>query len=101
MHNINVVNLNLATMFQNNVFEHFRFSLMAFLSKMQMHEDPLFFEPSILYIHTKYNITVEQQQLTFNYGMRNPENGDGGKEENDGMLILRIVTVEYPAVWSM
>ena len=68
---------------------------------MQMHEDPFFFEPSILNIRTKYDITVEQRQLAFNYGMCNPESGDDGKEENDGMLVLRIVTVKHPVAWSM
>ena len=57
--------------------------------------DPFFFEPSTLNIHTKYDITVEPRQLAFNYGMCNPESGDDGKEENDGMLVLRIVTVKY------
>jgi hypothetical protein len=33
--------------------------------------------------------------------MRNPESGDDGKEENDGMLVLKIVTVKYPEVWLM
>ena len=87
--------------YQKNVFGLFRFLLMAILSKMQMHEDPFFFEPpSILNIHTKYDIKVERRQLAFNYGMRNPRSGEDGKEENDGMLILRIVTVKYPVVWS-
>ena len=67
-----------------------------------MHEDPFFFEPSILNIRTKFDITVEQRQLAFNYGMHNPESGDDGKEENDdGMLVLMIVTVKHLAVWSM
>ena len=44
-----------------------------------MHEDPFFFKPSTLNIGTKYNITVEQRQLAFNYGMRNPESGDDRK----------------------
>ena len=48
-----------------------------------MHEDPFFFEPStgILNIRTKYDITVEQRQLAFNYGMRNPESGYDEKQE--------------------
>ena len=71
-------------------------SLMAIPSKMQMHEDPFFFKPSILSICTKDDITVEQQQLAFNYVIRNPESGDDGKEENNSMLILRIVAVKYP-----
>jgi hypothetical protein len=56
-----------------------------------MHEVPYFFEPFILNIHTKYDITVlEQRQLVFNYyGMRDPESGNDGKKENDGMLALR------------
>ena len=41
-----------------------------------MHGDPFFFEPSILNVRTKYDITVEQWQLAFNYGMCNPESGD-------------------------
>ena len=57
-----------------------------------MHEDPVFFEPSTLNIHTNYDITVERK-LALNYGMRNPKSGDDGKEENDGMLVLRNVTV--------
>jgi hypothetical protein len=68
---------------------------------MQMHEDPFFFEPSILNIRTKYDIVVEQRQLAFNYGMCNPESGDDVKEENDGMLVLRIVTVKHPVAWSV
>ena len=71
-------------------------------SKMQVHvEDPFFFHASILSIRTKYNIKVEQRQLAFNYGMRNPKSGNDGKEENNGMLVLRIVTVKYLAVWSI
>ena len=62
---------------------------------MQMHEDPFFLEPYILNIRKKYDITVEQLQIAFNYGMCNPESGDDGKEENDGMLVLRIVTVKH------
>ena len=65
------------------------------------HEDPFFFEPSSLNIRTKYDITVEQLQLAFNHGMCNPESGDDGKEENDGMLVLRIVTVKHPVAGSM
>ena len=49
---------------------------------MQMHEDPFFFKPSILNIRTNYGMTVEQWQIAFNYGMRNPESGDDGKEES-------------------
>ena len=79
------------------LFGLFRFLLMAILSKM--HEDPFFFKPSTLNIGTKYNITVEQRQLAFNYGMRNLEHRNDGKEENDGMLVvLRIETIKYPAV---
>lgn len=66
-----------------------------------MHEDPFFFEPSILNIRTKYDITVERLQLAFNYGMCNPESGNDGKEENDGMLVLGIVTIRHPVAWSM
>ena len=66
-----------------------------------LHEDPFFFKPSILNIRTKYDIAVEQRQLTFNHGMRNPESGDDGKEENDGMLVLMIVTIKHPTVCSM
>jgi hypothetical protein len=33
--------------------------------------------------------------------MCNPESGDDGKEENDVMLVLRIVTVKHPVAWSM
>ena len=29
------------------------------------------------------------------------ESGDDGKEENEDVLVLRIVTVKYPVVWSM
>ena len=43
--------------------------------------------------------SVEPRQLALKYGMRIPESGDDGKEENDGMLVLRIVTVKYPSVW--
>ena len=40
--------------------------------------------------HSKYDITVEQRHLAFNYyGMRDPESGNDGKKENDGMLVLR------------
>ena len=53
----------MATKFEKNVFGIFRFSLVAISSKMQMHEDPFFFEPSILNIRTKYDITVEQLKL--------------------------------------
>ena len=67
---------------------------------MQMDKDPFFFEPSILNIRTKYDITLEQQQLAFNYKMRNPESCNGGKEENDGMPFEEIA-VKDPAVWSM
>ena len=64
-----------------------------------MHEDPLFSEPFILKIHTNYDIKVEERQLAFNYGMRNLEHRNDGKEENDGMLVvLRIETIKYPAV---
>ena len=55
---------------------------------MQIHKDPFFFEPSILSIHTKNDIIVEQQQLAFNSGMRNSKSGNDGKEENDGMLVF-------------
>jgi hypothetical protein len=80
----------------------FRFSLKAIYSKMQMHEDPFFFEPSILNIcTTKCDITVGLLQLAFNYGMRNLQSDNGGKEENDRMLVLMIVTIKYPAVWLM
>ena len=48
---------------------------------MQMQEDPIFFEPSILNILTKYDISVEQRQLAWNYGIHNPESGDDGKEK--------------------
>ena len=61
---------------------------MAILSKMYMHENPFFFKPSFLNIHTKYDIKVERRQLAFNYGMRNPRSGEDGKEENDGMLVF-------------
>ena len=44
-------------------FFDFRFSLLAISNKMQMHEEPFFFELSILNIHT--NKTVEQWQLAF------------------------------------
>ena len=67
-------------------------------------EDPFFFEASILNICTKYDITVELRQPAFNYGRRNLESGNGGrkKENEDGMLVLMIVTVRYPAVvWSI
>ena len=101
MYILYIERLKLATTFEKNVFGIFRFSLLAISSKMQMHEDPFFFEPSILNIRTKYDITVEQLQLAFNYGMCNPESGDDGKEENDGMLVLRIVTVKHPVAWSM
>ena len=74
---------------------------MARPSLMHLHEDPFFFKQSILNICTMYDIKVEQRQLEFNYGMRNPESGDDGKEENDGMLVLKIVTVKYPEVWLM
>ena len=33
--------------------------------------------------------------------MEGPVANDDGKEENDGMLVLRNVTVKYSAVWSM
>ena len=101
MYTLYIKRLKLATTFEKTVFGIFRFSLLAISSKMQMHEDPFFFEPSILNIRTKYDITVEQRQLAFNYGMCNPESGDDGKEENDGMLVLRIVTVKHPVAWSM
>ena len=68
---------------------------MARPSLMHLHEDPFFFEQSILNICTMYDRKVEQRQLAFNYGMRNPESGDDGKEENNSMLVLRIVTVKY------
>jgi hypothetical protein len=66
-----------------------------------MHEDPFSFEASILNIRTKHDMTVEQRQLAFNYGMCNPESCDDGKGENNGMLVLKIVTVKHPAVWPM
>ena len=71
--------LKLVITFQKNVFRLFRLPLLLISSKMQMHEDPFFFEPSILNIRTKYDITVEQRQLAFNYGMCNPESGDDRK----------------------
>ena len=74
---------------------------MAISSKMQMHEDPFFFKPSILNICTKYNVKVERRQLAFNYGMCNPKSGDDRKKENNGMKVLRIVTVKHPVAWSM
>ena len=42
--------------------------------------------------HTyKVRYDSEQRQLAFKYEMRNPESGaDDGKEENDGMLVLKI-----------
>ena len=86
----------MGTTFEKNVFGIFRFSLVAISSKMQMHEDPFFLEPYILNIRKKYDITVEQLQLAFNYVMCNPESGDDGKEEDDGMLVLRILTVKHP-----
>ncbi len=58
-----------------------------------------FFEPSVLNIHTKLDVTMELQQLAFDYQLR--KSGDDGKEENDGMLILRIGTNKYWAVLSM
>ena len=81
-------------MYQKNAFGLLRCSLIAISSKMQMHEDPFFFEPSILNIGSKYDIKVEHRQIAFNCGIRNPESGCDEKEENDGtMLVLRIVTV--------
>ena len=48
----------------------------------QMHEVPYFFEPFILNMHEKYDITVEKRQLAFNYyGMRDPERGNDGKKK--------------------
>ena len=91
--------VKLVTTFEKNVFGIFRFSLVAILIKMQMHEDPFFFEPSILNIRTKHDMKVEQRQLillAFNYGMRNPESCNDGKEENVGILVLKIVTVKHP-----
>ena len=67
MYELYVEKLKLATTFETNVFGIFRFSLLDISSKMQMHEDPFFFEPSIPNIRTKYDITVEQRQLAFNY----------------------------------
>ena len=55
----------------------------------------------ILKRRTKYDLRVKQRQLAFKYGMRNPESGDDGKEENEDVLVLRIVTVTYPVLWSM
>ena len=43
-----------------------------------MLEDIFLFQQSILYINTKFDITVEQRQLVFNYGMRNCDSGDDG-----------------------
>ena len=45
-----------------------------------------FFGPSILDMCTKCGIIVEYWQLAFNYGMRIPESGDDGKEENNSVL---------------
>jgi len=40
---------------------------------------------------------VEQWQLACDYGLQNHhDSGDDGKEENNSMLILRIVAVKYP-----
>jgi hypothetical protein len=93
--------LKLAITFQKNLFGIFRFSLLAISIKMQMHEDPFFFEPSILNIRTKHDMKVEQRQLAFNFGMRNPKSCNDGKEENVGMLVLKLVTVKHPVVWPM
>ena len=46
----------------------------------------------------KVRYKVEQWQLAFNYGIRNPKSGDDGKEEYKGMLVLRIATIKYLAV---
>ena len=56
---------------------------------------------SFLNIRTKHDMKVEQRQLAFNYGMRNPESCNDGKEENVGMLVLKTVTVKHPVVWPM
>ena len=93
MYNIYLVNLKLATTYQKNVLGFFDFHLWLSRAKCTrcMHEDPFFFEPSILNIHTKQDIiAIEQRYLAFNYGrIRNPESGNGEEEENDGMLVLR------------
>ena len=62
---------------------------------MQIYDDPF-----STYIQ-KQDITVEQRYLAFNHGMYNCESGDDMKEENDGMLVLRIGTNKYPPVGSM
>ena len=86
----------MATTFEKNAFAIFRFSLVAITSKMQMHKDP-HFSLSIYSQHTyKVRYDSEKRQLAFKYEMRNPESGaDDGKEENDGMLVLKIVTVKH------
>ena len=71
---------------------------MAISSKMQEHDDQFFFEPSILNIGSKYNIKEEHRRIAFNYGICSTESGYDGKEENHGMLVLRIVTVKYPTM---
>ena len=102
----NAGTLKLATKYRKNVFGLYRFSLM-YGYRLEQNVDalgPIFFEtPTItLKIRTKYDITVKQRQLELIYGMRNPESGYDGNEENEnGMVILRIVTIKYPVVWSV
>ena len=64
--------------------------------QMQMQEHLFFFKLSTFNIHTKKDITVKQWQLfAFHHGLRNRESGNDGKDENVGMLVLRIVTIKY------